>query len=314
MKEQLRKMILDAGAAAAGFAAAKPVDESETVLLSRFVEEGRHAGMEFLRRHIPLRHDPRNVLPEVKSIVSCAFSYAPAEKRDPELPYIAAYALGKDYHDVIRRVLSGVMERFSALHPSSWRVCIDSAPLPERWWALRAGIGERGLNGSVIVEGAGPMCFLAEILTSIEFEPDQPSERRCEGCGRCVEACPTGALRSDGSLDARRCISYLTIEHRGEWDEEGAEAMSTPEGRETLFGCDRCQQVCPHNSISHAAILPDFRPDPAIAALTKDMVANLTQEEFSALFRGSPIKRARLAGLLRNLQNRPDVMVLTHAD
>lgn len=303
MKEELRKMILDAGAVAAGFAAATPAADSETRLLRGFVEEGRHAGMEFLRRHIALRGDPRNVLPEVRTIVSCAFSYTSPRPLDPGLPRIAAYARGRDYHDVLRRVLSGVMERFSESHPSSWRVCVDSAPLPERWWALRAGIGERGLNGSVIVDGAGPGCFLAEILTSIGFEPDPPSERVCSGCGRCVEACPTGALRSDGSLDARRCISYLTIEHHGDWDAEGSEAMATPEGRETLFGCDRCQQACPLNKGSASRTLPEFLPDPIVSSLTADRLATLTPEEFSRLFRGSPIKRARLSGLQRNLRN-----------
>ena len=301
MKERLRKMILDAGAVAAGFAAATPVDERETLLLSRFVEEGRHAGMEFLRRHVALRGDPCNVLPGVRTIISCAFSFASKEKRDPALPHISAYALGKDYHDVLRRILSGVMEKFSATHPSSWRVCVDSAPLPERWWALRAGIGERGLNGSVIVDGAGPTCFLAEILTTLQFEPDRPSERTCGGCGRCVEACPTGALRSDGSLDARRCISYLTIEHRGEWDSEGSLAMATPAGKETMFGCDRCLRACPRSKGAEETTIPDFRPNPEIMALTAEKAASLTQEEFSTLFRGSPIKRARLSGLKRNL-------------
>lgn len=303
MKETIRKHILDSGAVAVGFAKASPVPQEETILLKRFVEDGRHAGMEFLHRHVDLREDLRNVLPEVKALISCAFSYVPPIQRGPQLPAIADYALGKDYHDVIRRILTEAMEKISGSFPSVWRICIDSAPVSERWWALQAGIGKLGLNGSVIVEGAGSRCFLAEILTSLEIEPDITSDSRCMECGKCAKACPTGALRPDGSLDARRCINYLTIEHRGEWNGEGVEAMSTSEGRNSLFGCDICHNVCPCNRDLPPSRIKEFHATPRILGLNAQDALTMTQEEFSNLFRHSPIKRCKLEGLHRNAKN-----------
>lgn len=301
MKESLRRIIIKAGALKAGFAKALPIDEGEIRLLRDFVGEGRNAGMDYLARHVELRSDPRNILPSVKTVVSCAFSYAHGIGRRADLPHISTYAWGNDYHDVIRGILNGVMKEFSDVHPVEWRVCVDSAPLPERWWALKCGIGERGLNGNVIVGGAGSLCFLAEILLSAEMEPDVPSRGHCNGCGRCVASCPSGALRRDGSLDARKCISYLTIEHRGEWDEEGKAVMAAS-GGSFLFGCDRCVAVCPHNNGVPSTAVGGFEPRREILELTEADVMSLTPESFSRFFKGSPLKRAKLQGLQRNLR------------
>ena len=174
------------------------------------------------------------------------------------------------------------------------RVCVDTAPLRERYWASKCGVGFRGLNGHLIVPGKGSYMLLGEILATAPLPSTPALDRDCGLCRRCVAACPAGALRPDGTVDARRCLSYLTIEHRG----------ALPEGTDLhgrLYGCDACAMACPHNACSTAPeTLPELRPRAAVAALTAREAAVMTQEQFSAIFTHSAIKRAKLAGLQRN--------------
>lgn len=334
LKETLRRDLLAAGAVAVGFARAEEIDNGVVRQYAGWIAAGHHAGMDYLARHAVLKRHPRNVLEDVATVVSIAFSYAPAQWRSEDLPVIAAYAYGDDYHDVLRHRLAPVVDAMQREFGGSWRICIDSAPLAERWWALKSGIGRRGRNGSVIIDGAGSYVFLAEILTSHKLEPDinvdfrqaissdieseitsdiqqvtisdilsgSSSGKECMGCGACVKACPTGALGDDGTIDCRRCINYLTIEHRGEWAGEGSEAMQTEAGRRSLFGCDICQRVCPHNRSVTATAIKEFSPRKECIDAPEIILA-MTQEEFSTVFKGSPIKRAKLAGLLRNASN-----------
>lgn len=294
-KEDICVRTARAGAIRTGFAAAGPPAEADADAMSLWIREGCQAGMQWLERHAALRRDPANVLPGAKTVISAAFAYS-ASGRDPSLPQIAAYAQADDYHEVLRARLAPVAEYLRALGFSA-RICIDSAPLPERYWAARAGVGERGLNGAVLLPETGPYCLLAEILTDAEIEPDEPARGICTRCGACVRACPTGALRPDGTVDARRCLSYLTIEKRGEWAPE--ERRTVESAPPTLFGCDICLRACPLTPGRPAA--PSvFTPRPEVTGLTAEQVLNMTQQEFSRLFRGSPIKRAKLDGLQRN--------------
>ena len=315
--------MLEAGAVAVGFATAGPVGVDEDRRLRGWLASEHHAGMAWMERHADLRRNLDNVLPGTKTVISLAFPYAPERERPSDLPYLSRYAYGTDYHEAIRSLLTVVLEQTNI--SSSCRICIDSAPVSERFWAIRAGIGYRGDNGALIVPGIGPEVFLAEILTTIEFEPDSPSNAEflhsnaeCLHCGACLRACPTGALQPDGTIDCRRCISYLTIEHRGPWtDPDAIAAMSTPAGRTSLFGCDCCITACPlRNDIARPLQNDSVRPLrndtvgaeswnpslPAMLALTpSDIPAQ--QSEFKRRFAHTALLRPGLQNLLRNIAN-----------
>lgn len=310
-KEEIREQILKSGAVAVGFAKADDVDTLEMERYRQWIADGKHAGMDYLVRHAQLKTNPTYVLENAATIISIAFSYAPLTFRDPSLPMIACYAYGSDYHDVIRQRLMPIAAHLKENLGGEWRICIDSAPIAERYWALKSGIGIRGCNSTVIVEGAGAYTFLAEIVTTIAIQPDAPSTGECKKCGACLSACPQNALSKDGIIDSRRCLNYLTIEHRGDWEGEYAENIATPAGHHTLYGCDRCLRVCPHNRGISPTTIDEFMPRDSIITLTADDVESMMQEQFSATFKGSPIKRAKLAGLQRNAHN---VAKIPHTD
>lgn len=348
IKETIRREIGATGAVAVGFAEASALDEQVMEEYKAWLAEGNHAGMDYLVRHAELKVHPRHVLEDAATVISIAYSYAPSQRRDSHLPIIASYAYGEDYHDVLRHRLNPVVESLRQRFGGSWRICIDSAPLAERYWAMKCGIGRRGLNGSIIVDGYGSYIFLVEVLTSHSMASDVASDRFCRRCGACVKACPQGALKPDGKIDCRRCLNYLTIEHRGDWAGEYLEAMQTPAGRQTLFGCEVCQLVCPHNCGIASTTIEEFYPRKGIIPVgndsentltgidygdgidsgmskyagidknvgrphtsigedellnRKERLLAMTQGDFSSLFRGSPMKRLKLDGLLRNASN-----------
>lgn len=304
-KEGIRTLLISSGAAAAGFARAGSIAEERSILFRQWLENGSAAGMDYMRRHAPLRDTTESVRPGAATVISMAFGYASEAERDPALPSVSRYAWGQDYHDVLRGALKESVRKLTEIYPGAgFRVCIDSAPVDERYWALEAGIGIRGRNGSVIVDGCGGYNFLVELLTTLEIEPDAPSRGFCGDCGACLKACPTGALQPDGTIDCRRCLSYLTIEHRGDWDDTGTEAMRTPAGRHTLFGCDICLRVCPHNRHSEEnKTIAALRPSETTLSLTAQQLLSMSRERFNILLKGSPLRRARHEGLLRNARN-----------
>lgn len=303
MKEIIRESFLAAGAAAVGFARAEEVAISAVGEYAAWIDAGHHAGMDYLVRHGLLKRHPSNVLDNASTVISMAFSYAPAQWRDGALPVISCYAYGEDYHEVIRRRLTPVVESLRLRYGGEWRICVDTAPLAERYWAVMSGIGKRGRNGSVIVENCGSYNFLAEVLTTLCVAPDAPSRAFCADCGECMRACPQKAISGDGTVDARRCINYLTIESRGDWGREEMSAMHTASARECLYGCDICQRVCPHNRDVTPTAIEEFKPRKGIMELTAADVLEMTQNEFSSFFKGSAMKRAKLAGLRRNARN-----------
>lgn len=296
VKERLFAALESAGAVAAGVAHAVPTDEKENARIRQWISSGMHAGMVWMERHAVWRRDLNNVLPGTRSIICAAFPYSPAESRASGLPYISRYAYGEDYHEAIRSRLRAILSEMGL--DTVCRVCIDSAPVSERFWAIQSGIGYKGDNGSLIVPDYGPEVFLAEILTTLELEPDTPNTSQCLHCGSCRRACPTGALQQDGTVDCRRCISYLTIEHRGVWSDPEAEAaMSTPAGKNTLFGCDRCVTACPLRNGKKG-----LAPLPLILSLTPEDIPR-TNAEFKSLFRHTALLRPGLEGLKRNIAN-----------
>lgn len=305
-KEEIRNRIMGAGAVAVGFAAVGKVPESVTDEYWRWISSGNHAGMGYMERHGDLRRDPREMVPGARSVIVAAFSYKPAEegRRPSHLPMISCYAWGDDYHDVMRRRLSEACKDMPQLEGS--RICIDSAPVHERYWARKAGIGYVADNGMLNVPGYGNMVFLAEIFTQLEIEPDAslPLAEGCLHCEACRRVCPAGAMGKEGKIDGRKCLSYLTIEHRGEWDtEEMRAAMATREGGNTLYGCDRCMEICPLNKDVPATEIEEFRIRDIVKHIDAETVKQMSPEEFNRLFKGSAIKRAKHAGLLRNASN-----------
>ena len=200
-KEGIRTLLISSGAAAVGFARAGSITEERSILFRRWVESGSAAGMDYMRRHTPLRDTTESVLPGAATVISLAFGYASEAERDPALPSVSRYAWGQDYHDVLREALKESVAKLTEIYPGAgFRVCIDSAPVDERYWALEAGIGIRGRNGSVIVDGCGGYNFLVELLTTLEIEPDDPS-RSTAAAASAISPSSTGTT---GTLSAPR--------------------------------------------------------------------------------------------------------------
>ena len=303
LHETLGRLMHAAGACAWGLSSAADTSTTDLPLLDRWLDSGRHASMDYMRRNRGLFATPSAMLEGVKTIISAAFAYRPADQSDRH-PLFADYARGADYHKALRRRLKPAATALQEMFPQSrTRICVDSAPVREKYFAIRCGIAAPLRNGLVAVPGAGSKVFLAEILWTEEtaIPATEPIPSPCGACRRCQQACPGGAICGDGSVDARRCLSYLTIEHDGDLPED------IPYGRR-VFGCDICQDVCPLNSGACATPLEEFRLSPALAATDIESLVALDSQGQAALFAGSAAKRAPLERLRRNISriaNRP---------
>ncbi|MBU0715403.1 MAG: tRNA epoxyqueuosine(34) reductase QueG [Verrucomicrobia bacterium] len=288
------------GFAAVGFAAIGPCQTYDR--FKNWLNRGYAGGMTYLARHALLRADLRQIMPEARSIIVVAARY-PA---DPTLSPFSNYCRGRDYHDILRgklKQLARSLEVQSSI-PLRSRICVDSAPVLEREWAVRAGLGWIGKQGSLVNPEWGCTLFLGELLVNLELAPSKPKPSKCGTCRRCVEACPTGAIQPDGLIDARRCIAYLTIEHKGEIPEDLHPLIGA-----SLFGCDRCTVVCPFNPVGDTAILPEFSCLGRSAAggnpvgtpmPTAEQCLTLSEADFQQRFRGTAVYRSGLACLKRN--------------
>lgn len=320
---KLSQMLTDAGACAVAFAPLRPVDHHAWESYSRWIATGGHASMAYLANHSEIRRNPALLLddgPQPGGTVVCAaFAYASDVTFRPGALRIARYALGDDYHEVLRRRLQPVADAILAATGHPARICVDSAPILERYWAVQSGLGFTGRNRQLIIPGIGSHIFLTELVTRAEFPPyGTPVDMQCpDGCDRCMRACPNHALTASNrqpwrgshgeavfnrltetcGFDARRCLSFQTIENRGEIDAD----LTVPHGR--FYGCDICLETCPLSRPSRpVTVLPEFQPREALTRLTAETVTALTPASYSLLFRHSPVRRAKLAGLLRNLR------------
>jgi epoxyqueuosine reductase len=370
---ELKRLLLEAGGAAVGFATLQEVEPEVFKRYEQWIAEGNNAEMGYLANNLAIRRNPALLLANGTdpqpggTVISIAFPYYSGNPYRPGCLKFARYALGDDYHEVLRHRLLPIAAKITETTGCEARICVDTAPILERYWAVKAGLGFIGMNHQLIIPGIGSYIFLAEIVTRAILPPDEPCALSCNNCGACLRACPAGALSRQSlsepsifkaanaqkgaepisfnegladeaqpvsfqedkkpkeaeliSFKAGLCNSYLTIEHRGEFP------YNPKLSPNRIYGCDLCLEACPlaaptaapaassaaafsagsTSSPSSAAFfaakaqaLPEFEPRKALLKLTKADILALTQEGFSLLFRHSPIKRAKLLGLLRN--------------
>ena len=294
IKEEAHRL----GFSYAGISRAEQMEE-EARRLEAWLNKGRHGDMAYMANHFDKRTDPRKLVPGARSVISLMYNYYTEEtQEDPEAPKISKYAYGKDYHFVLKRKLKSLFYFIEEkIGKVEGRVFVDSAPVLERDWARRSGLGWMGKNTMLIHPRAGSYFFLAEVILDLELECDEPIKDYCGTCRRCIDACPTGAISPEGYiLDGSKCISYFTIELKDAIPEQYRGKFEN-----WMFGCDICQEVCPWNRFSRPHDEPAFEPKPELLDKTKQEWEEITEEVFRELFRQSAVKRTQYEGLKRNI-------------
>ena len=273
--------------------------EEEAPRLEQWLNQNHHGEMAYMANHFDKRLDPRVLVPGAKSVVSLLLNYHTEEKQtDIEAPKIASYAFGEDYHNVIKNKLKQLM---SFIHQEigqvQGRVFVDSAPVMDKAWAAKSGLGWIGKNTNLISKKAGSFFFIAELILDLELEHDLPATDHCGSCTACIDACPTDALLAPYQIDGSKCISYVTIELKNEIPTDFQGKMDN-----WAFGCDVCQTVCPWNRFATPHSEPAFNPPDELLSLSKNEWEEMTQEVFSVIFKNSAIKRTKYEGLKRNIK------------
>ncbi len=296
---RVKEMALAAGFDLAGIAPSAP--SPELGFFSRWVAKGYAGDMRYLSEQVERRSDVRAAFPWARSVIALGLQYDTPGPYSTEARtdrgWIARYAWGDDYHDVMRSMLDRLVARLQEeVGPLRARACVDTGPLVERAYAAAAGLGAWGKNTCLLHPEHGSWFFLAEVVTDLELPPDAPRPDMCGTCTACLDACPTGALPAPYVLDATRCISYQTIERRGTLPEEHRAGI----GRH-VFGCDICQDVCPWNRRRRPRGVPAFEPRPGLREPELAELAALDEEAFRLRFRRSAVRRAKRRGLLRNV-------------
>lgn len=293
-KDFVRKAACKLGFSVCGFAS---VDELPLAadFMRHWLNNGYAASMAYMGDNLSIRLDPRKLLPEVKTMIMVLMNYYPSQWQPENQPRIAAYAYGDDYHYVIRQRLTSLAEQISAEEFGAnhyYRVFADSAPIMERFWAERAGLGWIGKSGMLVNRKLGTYTFIGTLMTSLSFPSDSRQPNRCGDCHACIDVCPTAAIVADGVLDARRCLSYLTIEHRGGIPPELVESAG-----DTLYGCDRCMSVCPWNRFAAPHEIEQFNPTEGLFDMDW---SEFSRSSYNRILKFSPMQRAGY----RKLKNR----------
>lgn len=280
-----------------GIAKAEQLDD-DARRLEAWLNKGMHGNMQYMENHFDKRIDPRKLVDGARSVITLLFNYFPSEQQRADAPRISKYAYGQDYHEVIRARLKTMLLRMQErIGPVQGRGFVDSAPVLERAWATRSGLGWVGKNGNLIHKQAGSFFFIATLITDIELEYDGPVADYCGSCTRCLDACPTQALVAPGVVDGSKCISYFTIELKEQLIPDKMKGQFD----NWMFGCDTCQDVCPWNRFSKANREAAFTPLPAILNFSTRDWEELTEEAFKNIFRHSPLKRSKFEGIRRNI-------------
>lgn len=272
--------------------------EEEAPRLERWLKAGMHGEMAWMENHFDKRLDPRKLVPGAKSVVSLLLNYFPSQEPGPETYKISKYAYGEDYHHVIKSKLKElhhfIAEEIGEVHG---RAFVDSAPVMDKAWAARSGLGWIGKHSNLLTKEAGSFYFIAELILDLDLEYDRPVTDHCGTCTACIDACPTQAIVQPYVVDGSRCISYFTIElkneipaeFKGQWDD-------------WIFGCDICQDVCPWNRFSKPHREARFEPHPDLGAMKRSDWEEITEDVFGRIFKKSAVKRAKFEGLKRNIR------------
>ena len=282
-----------------GIAKATKLDE-DAKRLESWLNKGMHGSMHYMERYFDMRIDPRQLVPGANSVITLLLNYFPTEKQHTDELKISKYAYGRDYHEVIREKLNKYIENLKlAVGDFHGRGFVDSAPVLERTWAQRSGLGWVGKNGNLINKQMGSFFFIATLITDLNLVPDEPfAKDYCGTCSRCIDACPTDAILPGKVVDGSKCISYFTIELKD---------MLIPNEMKGkfenwMFGCDICQDVCPWNRFSKPTNEIEFTPLPEILDLSTKEWEMMTEEKFKKMFNHSPLSRSKLKGIQRNLK------------
>ncbi|MFN6962518.1 MAG: tRNA epoxyqueuosine(34) reductase QueG [Pyrinomonadaceae bacterium] len=271
--------------------------EPEAARFKAWLDAGFQGEMRWLERDPEKRADPRLVFPEARSVVAVALNYYTPYEHDDAAGKISRYAWGDDYHDVVREKLNALLDWITKEFPgAAGKACVDTAPVMDKAWAARAGLGWIGKSSNLITRELGSWVFLGEIILDLDLEPDEPIADHCGTCTACLDACPTGAILQPYVVDSTRCISYATIELRDE--EIPRPVADNLDG--WLYGCDVCQDVCPWNRFEKPTAESRFEPRYGETSLELDRVESMEHPEYAERFRRSAIKRAKLTGLKRN--------------
>ncbi len=273
--------------------------EDDAIRLEKWLHKGMHGSMQYMENYFDLRVDPAKLVPGARSVITVLKNYYPEQEQQAGAPKISKYAFGKDYHEVIREQLTELIGQIrDELGEIQGRGFVDSAPVLERSWAQRSGLGWVGKNGNLINRQAGSFFFIATLITDLELVYDDPFAKDfCGTCTKCIDACPTQAILPDKVVDGSRCISYFTIElkemlipgeMKGKFDN-------------WMFGCDTCQDICPWNSFSSPTKEMQFTPLPEILDLSTREWEMMTEESFKKIFKDSPLRRSKFKGIQRNL-------------
>lgn len=306
LSKAIKKKALDLGFTGCGFSKAEALPEDARILKT-WLEKGYHARMGYMANHFEKRTDPAQLVEGARTVISLLYNYyTDRVQEDPDAPLLSKYAYGRDYHFVLKEKMNLLFDFIKSLHPETeGRVFVDSAPVLDRAWAKKAGLGWIGKNSMLISRTAGSFVFIGEIILNLELPYNEiPEGDFCGSCTRCIEACPTGAILDNRTLDSQHCISYQTIENKGEISPELKGKL-----RGRVFGCDICQDICPWNRKAQVHREPAFDPDRELMELSKEDWQNLSRERYKTLFYQSPLERTgylKLMGNMAFLQKKSD--------
>ena len=274
--------------------------EEDALRLEQWLNKGLHGSMQYMEKYFDLRIDPARLVPGAKSVITLLLNYYPSQQQQPGTPKISSYAFGKDYHEVIRKKLNVfielIKEQVGEIHGRGF---VDSAPVLERTWAQRTGLGWIGKNGNLITRQSGSFFFIATLITDLELAYDDPFVKDyCGTCTKCIDACPTDAILPGKVIDGSKCISYFTIELKEQLIPDEMKGKFD----NWMFGCDTCQDVCPWNRFADYTKEIEFSPIPEILNLSTREWEMMTEESFKKIFSDSPLRRSKFKGIQRNLK------------